>query len=39
MDGAFFGPNAEQVGGTFALNRSGGTLLVQDAFVGLRPIP
>ena len=39
MDGAFFGPNAEQVGGTFALNRSGGTLLVQDAFVGQRPIP
>jgi hypothetical protein len=39
MDGAFFGPNAEQVGGVFALNRSGGVLLVQDAFVGQRPIP
>jgi hypothetical protein len=39
MDGAFFGPHAEQVGGTFALNRSGGTQLVQDAFVGQRPIP
>jgi hypothetical protein len=34
MDGAFFGPNAEQVGGVFALERPEGTLLVQDAFVG-----
>ena len=34
MDGAFFGPNAENVGGTFGLNRADGTLMVQDAFVG-----
>jgi len=34
MDGAFFGPNAENVGGTFGLNRADGTLMLQDAFVG-----
>jgi hypothetical protein len=34
MNGAFFGPHAEQVGGTFAVGRSDGTLLMQDAFVG-----
>ena len=34
MDGAFFGPDAEQVGGVFAINRSGGVLLMQDAFAG-----
>ncbi len=35
MNGAFFGPNAEQVGGTFALQRAGDKLpLYQDAFVG-----
>lgn len=34
MDGAFFGPNAEQVGGVFSVSRSGGDLLMQDAFVG-----
>lgn len=34
MDGAFFGPSAEQVGGTFFLNRSSGVQLMQDAFVG-----
>jgi len=34
MDGAFFGPHAEQVGGVFAVERQGGTLLMQDAFVG-----
>ena len=34
MDGAFFGPHAEEVGGTFGLNRTDGTQLVQDAFVG-----
>ncbi|MFL6725033.1 MAG: transferrin-binding protein-like solute binding protein [Sphingomicrobium sp.] len=34
MNGAFFGPHAEQVGGTFSLQNSGGTLLMQDAFVG-----
>jgi hypothetical protein len=39
MAGAFFGPHAEQVGGTFALERANGTLLLQDAFVGQRPIP
>ena len=34
MDGAFFGPHAEQIGGTFLLARPGETLLLQDAFVG-----
>ena len=34
MDGAFFGPNAENVGGTFGLNRTDGSLMVQDAFIG-----
>jgi hypothetical protein len=39
MNGAFFGPEAEQVGGVFALGRADGTLLMQDAFVGQRPHP
>jgi len=34
MNGAFFGPQAQQVGGVFSINRAGGTLLMQDAFVG-----
>jgi hypothetical protein len=34
MNGAFFGPHAEQVGGTFSLQNSGGATLMQDAFVG-----
>lgn len=34
MNGAFFGPHAEQVGGTFSLRNSGGATLMQDAFVG-----
>jgi len=34
MDGAFFGPHAEQVGGTFAVGPTGGGVLLQDAFVG-----
>ncbi len=34
MNGAFFGPHAEQVGGVFSINRSGGVPLMQDAFVG-----
>jgi hypothetical protein len=35
MNGAFFGPHAEQVGGTFFLQRSGDQQpLLQDAFVG-----
>jgi hypothetical protein len=33
MDGAFFGPHAEQVGGVFAVESQGSTLM-QDAFVG-----
>jgi hypothetical protein len=37
MDGAFFGPHAEQVGGVLALDRSNGTLMLQDAFVGQQP--
>jgi hypothetical protein len=39
MNGAFFGPNAEQVGGTLSLQRSGGTALLQDAFVGQQHHP
>jgi len=39
MNGAFFGPHAEQVGGVFALGRPDGTLLLQDAFVGQQPHP
>jgi hypothetical protein len=34
MNGAFFGPNAEQVGGTFSINNVGGVPLFRDAFVG-----
>jgi len=34
MNGAFFGPHAEQVGGTFTLGPTGGAALLQDAFVG-----
>ncbi len=34
MDGAFFGPHAEQVGGTFAVTPADGSVLIQDAFVG-----
>jgi hypothetical protein len=39
MNGAFFGPQAEQVGGVFSLNRTGGVLLMQDAFVGQQHKP
>jgi hypothetical protein len=39
MNGAFFGPHAEQVGGTFALNRTDGSQLMQDAFVGQQHHP
>jgi hypothetical protein len=34
MDGAFFGPHAEQVGGVFSLQTSTGDELLHDAFVG-----
>ena len=33
LNGAFFGPHAEQVGGVVSIDRQGGTVL-QDAFVG-----
>jgi hypothetical protein len=36
MSGALFGPSAEQVGGVFSVNRSGGTVVIEDAFVGQR---
>jgi len=36
LDGAFFGPSAEQVGGVFAVGRAPGEVLVSDAFVGVR---
>jgi hypothetical protein len=40
MNGAFFGPHAEQVGGTFSLQRSTDQLpLYQDAFVGQQRKP
>lgn len=39
MNGAFFGPNAEQVGGTFFLDRSNGVQMFQDAFVGQQRKP
>ena len=40
MNGAFFGPQAEQIGGTFFLQRSGDQLpLYQDAFVGQQRKP
>jgi hypothetical protein len=35
MNGAFFGPNAQQIGGTFSLVKPGEIApLIQDAFVG-----
>ena len=34
MNGAFFGPRAEQVGGAFSVHRTGESSLLQDAFVG-----
>ena len=34
MNGAFFGPHAEQVGGTFVVGPPSGGVLLQDAFVG-----
>jgi hypothetical protein len=34
MDGAFFGPHAEEVGGTFDVERRDGTLLLQSSFEG-----
>jgi len=34
MNGAFFGPHAEQVGGVLSLGPPGGTKWIQDAFVG-----
>ena len=36
LDGAFFGPNASQVGGVFSLGNEPGKPLVSDAFVGAR---
>lgn len=39
MNGAFFGPHAEQVGGTFFLQNSSGVQLMQDAFVGQQHRP
>jgi len=39
MNGAFFGPQAEQVGGSFFLQNSGGVQLMQDAFVGQQRRP
>lgn len=38
LDGAFFGPNAQQVGGVFAVDAPFGSQvhLVRDAFVGAR---
>jgi hypothetical protein len=34
MNGAFFGPHAEEIGGTFSLDPTGGAPPIKDAFVG-----
>lgn len=34
MNGAFFGPHAEQVGGVFQLNAPSGVQVMHDAFIG-----
>jgi hypothetical protein len=39
LDGAFFGPHAEQIGGVLSLDNSGGVQLIQDAFVGQQRVP
>jgi len=39
MDGAFFGPHAEQIGGSFSLQNSAGTQVLQDAFIGQQRSP
>lgn len=39
MNGAFFGPNAEQVGGVFSITGSSGPMHLQDAFVGQQRHP
>lgn len=36
LDGAFFGPHAEQIGGVFAVGQAPGAALFGDAFVGTR---
>ena len=38
MNGAFFGPHAEQIGGTFSLDRAAGSP-IRDAFVGHQAKP
>lgn len=37
LNGAFFGPNAEQVGGVFSIEQTPGVPVVRDAFVGTKP--
>jgi hypothetical protein len=39
MNGSFFGPHVEQVGGVFGIGRPDGILLMQDAFVGQQRLP
>ena len=39
LDGAFFGPGAQQVGGVFAVGSTPGQSLVRDAFVAARTGP
>lgn len=39
MNGAFFGPHAEEIGGTFSLDRAGGAPPIQDSFIGHQPPP
>jgi hypothetical protein len=39
MNGALFGPHAEEVGGTFSLDRAGANPPIQDAFVGQQHHP
>jgi hypothetical protein len=39
MNGAFFGPHAEQVGGTFSLRDLNSVQVLQDAFIGQQAQP
>lgn len=39
MNGAFFGPHADQVGGTFSLKDPNGVQVLQDAFIGQQAQP
>ena len=38
LDGAFFGPGAQEVGGVFAVGTNTGQSMVRDAFVAAQPV-